>query len=204
LYSRRNHHYDAPRGRFTQEDPIGLAGGLNLYGFGGGDPINFSDPFGLCAIAGAASSVAIGSGLAAATGSGYGWGSAAIDVVAGAICVGAVARGFQAYRAGRAAARAAAAVDRVIGHYPEYLQVGEAIGARAFSIAPDVWRSMSPAAQWAANKNFLDEGIAAGAEFVMATRRGDIRVGTALAKEVDYLLQRGYQWAENGLSLIPK
>src|SRR2546430_10881468 len=31
----------------TQEDPIGLAGGLNLYGFAGGDPVNYSDPFGL-------------------------------------------------------------------------------------------------------------------------------------------------------------
>ena len=30
-------------------DPIGLAGGLNLYGFANGDPINFSDPFGLSA-----------------------------------------------------------------------------------------------------------------------------------------------------------
>jgi hypothetical protein len=29
-------------------DPIGIAGGLNVYGFAGGDPINFSDPFGLC------------------------------------------------------------------------------------------------------------------------------------------------------------
>lgn len=36
------------RGRFTQEDPIGIAGGLNLYGYANGDPINFSDPFGLC------------------------------------------------------------------------------------------------------------------------------------------------------------
>lgn len=34
-------------GCLTQEDPIGLAGGLNLYGFAGGDPVNFSDPFGL-------------------------------------------------------------------------------------------------------------------------------------------------------------
>ena len=32
----------------TQEDPIGVAGGLNLYGYGAGDPVNNSDPFGLC------------------------------------------------------------------------------------------------------------------------------------------------------------
>jgi RHS repeat-associated protein len=44
---RRNRYYDPTTGRFTQEDPIGLAGGLNLYGFAAGDPINYSDPFGL-------------------------------------------------------------------------------------------------------------------------------------------------------------
>ena len=43
----RNRYYDPKTGRFTQQDPIGLAGGLNLYGFAGGDPVNFSDPFGL-------------------------------------------------------------------------------------------------------------------------------------------------------------
>jgi uncharacterized protein RhaS with RHS repeats len=31
----------------TQEDPIGLAGGLNLYGFADGDRVNFADPIGL-------------------------------------------------------------------------------------------------------------------------------------------------------------
>lgn len=44
----RNRYYDPTTGQFTQPDPIGLAGGLNLYGYAGGDPINFSDPFGLC------------------------------------------------------------------------------------------------------------------------------------------------------------
>lgn len=44
---KRNRYYDPVAGRFTQEDPIGLAGGLNLYGFANGDPVNFSDPFGL-------------------------------------------------------------------------------------------------------------------------------------------------------------
>jgi uncharacterized protein RhaS with RHS repeats len=35
-------------GHTTQRDPIGLAGGVNQYGYAGGDPVNFSDPFGLC------------------------------------------------------------------------------------------------------------------------------------------------------------
>jgi len=44
----RNRYYDPGTGRFTQEDPLGLAGGLNVYGFAAGDPVNYSDPFGLC------------------------------------------------------------------------------------------------------------------------------------------------------------
>jgi RHS repeat-associated protein len=47
LTYRRNRYYDHINGRFTQEDPIGLAGGFNLYGFATVDPVNFSDPFGL-------------------------------------------------------------------------------------------------------------------------------------------------------------
>ncbi len=45
---RRYRVYDPVTGRFTQEDPIGFAGGWNLYGFAAADPVNFSDPFGLC------------------------------------------------------------------------------------------------------------------------------------------------------------
>jgi RHS repeat-associated protein len=45
---RRNRFYDATTGQFNQQDPIGLAGGANSYGFVAGDPVNYSDPFGLC------------------------------------------------------------------------------------------------------------------------------------------------------------
>lgn len=47
LMYRRNRYYDPASGRFTQPDPIGLAGGVNLYGYADGDPVNFSDPLGL-------------------------------------------------------------------------------------------------------------------------------------------------------------
>ena len=46
-YYPRNRSYDPSTARFTQEDPLGLAGGLNVYGFASGDPVDFSDPFGL-------------------------------------------------------------------------------------------------------------------------------------------------------------
>ncbi len=38
--------YDANLGRWLSRDPIGEGGGLNLYGYVGGDPINLVDPFG--------------------------------------------------------------------------------------------------------------------------------------------------------------
>jgi RHS repeat-associated protein len=46
----RNRYYDPASGQFTQPDPIGLAGGLNAYGFAAGDPVGHSDPYGLCTI----------------------------------------------------------------------------------------------------------------------------------------------------------
>jgi len=40
-------YYSARLGRWTTRDPLGEAGGLNLYGFVGNDPVNGIDPLGL-------------------------------------------------------------------------------------------------------------------------------------------------------------
>jgi RHS repeat-associated protein len=40
-------YYDSQTGRFVTRDPIGQAGGINEYGYVGGDPVNWGDPSGL-------------------------------------------------------------------------------------------------------------------------------------------------------------
>jgi RHS repeat-associated protein len=47
LYYNRARWYDPYLGRFISEDPIGIAGGINLYAYAGNDPVNFFDPSGL-------------------------------------------------------------------------------------------------------------------------------------------------------------
>jgi RHS repeat-associated protein len=49
LYYYRARMYSPAWGRFLQPDPIGLAGGKNLYAYVGNDPLNNVDPSGLAA-----------------------------------------------------------------------------------------------------------------------------------------------------------
>lgn len=62
---RRNRYYDPATGRFTQEDPVGFAGGINLYAFGGGDPVTYADPYGLNPCRALGTAVALGTAMAA-------------------------------------------------------------------------------------------------------------------------------------------
>ena len=47
IYHVRHRAYDPRLGRFLQPDPIGVAGGWNVFEYVGGDPANFVDPMGL-------------------------------------------------------------------------------------------------------------------------------------------------------------
>ncbi len=50
LYYNRHRDYDPTLGRYIQADPIGLAGGANLYQYAGGNPVRYVDPNGLSAM----------------------------------------------------------------------------------------------------------------------------------------------------------
>jgi RHS repeat-associated protein len=47
LYYNWHRYYDPGTGRYVSADPIGFCGGMNLYGYVGGDPVNWVDPWGL-------------------------------------------------------------------------------------------------------------------------------------------------------------
>ncbi len=70
LYYYRARHYSPTLGRFLQPDPIGYAGGNNLYAYVGNDPLNGIDPSGLLSFWGVARF--IGGSAEAAIGVGFG------------------------------------------------------------------------------------------------------------------------------------
>jgi len=49
-YYNWHRYYEPETGRYLTPDPIGLSGGNNAYGYAGGDPLGFVDPWGLYSV----------------------------------------------------------------------------------------------------------------------------------------------------------
>lgn len=62
MYYNWNRYYDLRSGRYVTSDPIELDGGLNTFGYVGGNPINKIDPRGLVEWTGTQSTVAVVTG----------------------------------------------------------------------------------------------------------------------------------------------
>lgn len=59
LYYNYHRYYDPQTGRYISSDPIGLVGGLNTYGYVGGNPLRYTDSKGLIAGVDDATAVAL-------------------------------------------------------------------------------------------------------------------------------------------------
>ena len=89
----------------------------------------------------------------------------------------------------------------VLGHYPEYVNMANASGASYFNVPTAEWNAMSQSEQWSMNQKFLDDAITRGDQFQLATPLDQVRPGSFLERELEYLEGKGYVPNATGTAL---
>ena len=90
----------------------------------------------------------------------------------------------------------------VLGRVGEYEPLAQKMGAKYFHIANSVWEKMNDAQRWAKNVEFLDKAIANGNKIILSNSANSLKAGTFFAREVEYLIGKGYKIAADGMSLF--
>ncbi|MDH7475735.1 MAG: hypothetical protein QHJ74_17305, partial [Anaerolineae bacterium] len=86
----------------------------------------------------------------------------------------------------------------VLGSFPEYIDIAKLEGLTYFDMPEESWRILSEAGDeyaWAVNRQFLDDSVAAGHSFVVTLGEGRTP-GKYLQREIQHLLDNGYEWVE--------
>ena len=91
----------------------------------------------------------------------------------------------------------------VLGHHPADVDKANSIGAQYFNVPREVWARMTPAEQWSANARFLDRVAKRKHDIVLATPIEQARPGSFFAREIEYLIGRGYTPSADGTRLLP-
>jgi hypothetical protein len=95
----------------------------------------------------------------------------------------------------------------VIGHFskdlPDYRALADALGAKKFDVGPEAWDAMTAAEREAANHGFLDDIIRSHDTVYLSTFIDDVKPGSSLADEVQYLEAAGYEVSPEGWKLLP-
>ncbi len=91
----------------------------------------------------------------------------------------------------------------VLGSYPEYVELSDELGARRYQIPEDTWSNMTDTERWDANQKFLDRTISRGDEVILSNSGHDVRTGSYLAQEIEYMKSEGYSLSSDGLRLSP-
>ncbi len=194
IYYNRARFYDTDTGRFLSEDSINAtSGSTNSYAYAAGNPISRTDPSGKLGVVGGLIGGAVG-GLGDLLyqlyNNGGNFACVSWGQVAGVAGVGALIGSGVGLLAGlEEAAVLEAPGITVLGHFPDYVELAQSLGANYFSIPEAEWAAMTAEEQWAANQAFLDAAIARGDTFVFSNEVA--RAGSFFERELQYLMERG-------------
>ena len=85
----------------------------------------------------------------------------------------------------------------VLGRYPALVNTANDLRANYLNFVEGSWDKLTDAQRWAVNQRFLDNAIARGDTFKLASLLKQAEPGTYFRRELDYLFSLGYEVMED-------